>query len=159
MNKVILVGKAASGKDHMRKVMEGRGFTYGISYTTRPPREGEIDGRDYYFMTKDDFEDRIKNNFWYEWVEFNGWYYGTSYKQFKEQCNLFIMTPKGISHINPIDRKECTIIYLNMPIEVRRDRLHQRNMPGDTLERRLEADEKDFEGFTNYDIEINNHNF
>jgi len=159
MNKIILVGKAASGKDHMRKVMEGRGFTYGISYTTRPPREGEIDGRDYYFMTKDDFEDRIKNNFWYEWVEFNGWYYGTSYKQFKEQCNLFIMTPKGISHINPIDRKECTIIYLNMPIEVRRDRLHQRNMPGDTLERRLEADEKDFEGFTNYDIEINNHNF
>lgn len=159
MNKIILVGKAASGKDHMRKVMEGRGFTYGISYTTRPPREGEIDGRDYYFMSKEDFEDRIKNNFWYEWVEFNGWYYGTSYKQFKEQCNLFIMTPKGISHINPIDRKECTIIYLNMPIEVRRDRLHQRNMPGDTLERRLEADEKDFEGFTNYDIEINNHNF
>ena len=46
MNKVILIGKAAAGKDHMRKVLEGRGFKYGTSYTTRPPREGEIDGRE-----------------------------------------------------------------------------------------------------------------
>jgi len=110
-------------------------------------------------MSKEQFDDGIKNNFWYEWVEFNGWYYGTSYKQFKEQCNLFIMTPKGISHINPIDRKECTIIYLNMPIEVRRQRLISRNMPGDTLERRIQADENDFANFTDFDIEINNHNF
>ena len=50
MNKVILVGKAAAGKDHMRKVMESRGFVYGISFTTRPPREGEIHGKDYYFL-------------------------------------------------------------------------------------------------------------
>jgi guanylate kinase len=69
------------------------------------------------------------------------------------------MTPIGISHINPIDRKECTIIYLNMPTEVRRQRLQNRNMPGDTLERRIEADEKDFANFTDFDIEINNHNF
>ena len=34
----------------MRKVLEGRGFTYGTSYTTRPPRDGEIDGQDYYFV-------------------------------------------------------------------------------------------------------------
>ena len=159
MNKVIIVGKGAAGKDHMRKVMEGRGFIYGISYTTRPPREDEIDGQDYYFISKDQFEDGINNCFWYEWVEFNGWYYGTSCKQFKEQCNLFIMTPKGISHIDPIDRKECTIIYLNIPTEVRRDRLHNRNMPGDTLARRIDADEKDFIHFTDFDIEINNHNF
>ena len=44
MNKVILVGKGASGKDHLRKILEGRGFTYGTSYTTRPPREGEMVG-------------------------------------------------------------------------------------------------------------------
>ena len=69
------------------------------------------------------------------------------------------MTPKGISHIDPIDRKECTIIYLNIPTEVRRDRLHNRNMPGDTLTRRIDADEKDFIYFTDFDIEINNHNF
>ena len=44
------------------------------------------------------------NNFWYEYVEFNGWYYGTSYEQFRNTCNLFVMTPKGVEAINPIDR-------------------------------------------------------
>ena len=47
MNKIILVGKAAAGKDHMRKILQGRGFDYGVSYTTRPRRPGEIDGEDY----------------------------------------------------------------------------------------------------------------
>lgn len=159
MNKIILVGKAASGKDHMRKVLEGRGFIYGISYTTRPPREDEIDGKDYYFISEQEFKDRIKSKFWYEYVPFNGWYYGTSIKQFKETCNLFIMTPKGIAHINAIDRKECTIIYLDIPLSVRKERLQNRKMPGDSIERRLEADEMDFKNFNDYDICINNHKF
>ena len=159
MNKVILVGKGASGKDHLRKILEGRGFTYGTSYTTRPPREGEIDGEDYFFLTEQQFKRYRDYDFWYEAVQFNGWWYGTSHKQFKEECNLFIMTPKGIDHINPIDRKECTIIFLDISEEVRRKRLMARHMPGDTIERRIEADEKDFANFKDYDLVINNSNF
>ena len=159
MNKIILVGKAAAGKDHMRKVLSGRGFKYGVSYTTRPPREGEIDGRDYYFIDEDEFKHKIYDKFWYEWIEFNGWYYGTSVEQFKESCNLFIMTPKGISHIDPVDRKQCTIIYIDIPLNVRRSRLESRNMPGDNIDRRIAADEADFKNFTDYDIVINNHSF
>ena len=49
-SRIILCGKAASGKDHLRKILEGRGFKYGVSYTTRPPRKGEIDGKDYFFL-------------------------------------------------------------------------------------------------------------
>ncbi len=55
MNKMILVGKSAAGKDHLRKILEGRGFKYGISYTTRPSRHTEVDGQDYYFLEKDEF--------------------------------------------------------------------------------------------------------
>tara|TARA_Y100001972_G_C7643943_1_gene323519 strand:+ start:1266 stop:1745 length:480 start_codon:yes stop_codon:yes gene_type:complete len=159
MNKVILIGKAAAGKDHMRKVLEGRGFKYGTSYTTRPPREGEVDGRDYYFISEEDFKHYAENNFWYEYVQFNGWYYGSSVEQFKETCNLFVMTPKGVSAINPIERKKCTIIYLDIPLEIRRKRLEERGDVNDKIERRLAADEKDFEGFTDFDIVINNPNF
>lgn len=159
MNKIILVGKAASGKDHLRKVLQARGFTYGISYTTRPPREGEIDGHDYYFITEDEFKKKIDNGFWYEWIQFNGWYYGTSNDQFKRDCNLFIMTPKGISHIDPTDRKECTIMYLDISIEERTQRLNVRHMLGDSLKRRIEADEFDFKDFTDYDVRIDNPNF
>jgi guanylate kinase len=159
MNKVILVGKAAAGKDHMRKVMESRGFVYGISFTTRPPREGEVHGKDYYFLTVEEFEQKIKEDFWYEYVTFNGWYYGTSKDQFYNTCNLFIMTPIGVSHIKPEDRGDCTIFYIDIPIEVRRERLLSRHMPGDSLDRRIEADENDFKNFTDYDIKINNPNF
>lgn len=159
MNKVILVGKAAAGKDHMRKILSGRGFQYGISYTTRPPREGEIDGKDYFFLTDDMFKRKINQGYWYEWIEFNGWYYGTSQRQFTTSCNLFIMTPKGISHIDPVDRKECTIVYLNVSEETRRKRLVAREMPGDSIDRRMEADDLDFADFTDFDIEINNSNF
>lgn len=159
MNKIILAGKAASGKDHLRKIMEGRGFKYGISYTTRPSRVGEIDGRDYYFISESEFIDKIENNYWYEYIEFNGWFYGTSKKQFNALCNLFIMTPKGISHIDPIDRKECTIIYLDISVSERKKRLKNRNMPGDSLDRRIQADENDFKLFNDYDIKITNPNF
>ena len=159
MNKIILVGKAAAGKDHMRKTLSGRGFKYGISYTTRPPREGEIDGKDYFFLTIDMFKKKINEGYWYEWIEFNGWYYGTSQRQFTTSCNLFIMTPKGISHIDPVDRKECTIIYLNVDEKIRRERLEAREMPGDSIDRRMDADNRDFENFTDFDLEINNSNF
>ena len=159
MNKVILIGKAAAGKDHMRKVLEGRGFTYGTSYNTRPPREGEIDGQDYYFISEKDFKSFADNNFWYEYVEFNGWYYGTSHEQFKNTCNLFVMTPKGVEAINPIDRKHCTIIYLDIPLVVRTTRLKDRGDLNDKIQRRIDADEIDFKDFKDYDILINNSNF
>jgi guanylate kinase len=159
MNKTILIGKSAAGKDHMRKILEDRGFTYGTSYTTRPPREGEIEGQDYYFISDGAFKFLMENNFWYEYVEFNGWYYGTSNKQFKESCNLFIMTPKGAEEIKPADRKSCTIIYLDIPLEIRKERLLQRGDLNDKIQRRLAADEKDFAEFNDYDIVINNSNF
>ena len=49
-----MVGKAASGKDHLRKRFESRGFKYAVTYTTRPPREGEVNGKDYYFISEDE---------------------------------------------------------------------------------------------------------
>ena len=159
MNKIILVGKAAAGKDHMRKILQGRGFKYGVSYTTRPKREGEIDGEDYYFVTEDEFIKGIATDLWYEWVQFNGWYYGTTVKQFNEECNLFIMTPKGISHINSVDRKKCTIIYLDMSDTVRAARLSERGDNNDSIERRMYHDDIDFKDFKDYDLIINNSNF
>jgi len=159
MSRIVLCGKAASGKDHMRKVLGSRGFRYGVSYTTRPPREGEVNGRDYYFISINEFEALLKDGYWYEWVEFNGWYYGTSQDQFHKDCDLFIMTPTGVSKIHPEDRLNTTIIYLDIDLETRKSRLTQRDMPGDSMERRIMADEADFKQFTDFDIRITNTDF
>jgi len=156
--RIILVGKAASGKDFLRKKFEDRGFKYAISYTTRPPREGEIDGKDYFFMTRANAQDMIDTGQFYEWVAFNNWIYGTTVDQFEED-DLFIMTPSGLAHLSDDARKESLVIFFDIDEEIRRKRMLSRNMPGDSVDRRLEADRKDFENFTNYDIKITNHDF
>jgi len=51
---------------------------YSVSHTTRPPRLGETDGVDYFFISRDQFEDGIRLNRWAEWARVHGYYYGTS---------------------------------------------------------------------------------
>jgi guanylate kinase len=158
-SRIILCGKAASGKDHLRKILEGRGFNYGVSYTTRPPRPGEIDGKDYYFLEENEFQNLIEQGFFYEHVTFNGWYYGTSKDQWYTTDDVFIMTPSGIGKLHAADRKNSFVIYIDIPTEIRRERLKERNDNNDSIERRLEADDRDFLAFNDYDIKITDHNF
>jgi len=156
--RIVLVGKAASGKDHLRKRFQDRHFNYAVTYTTRPPRENEVEGIDYHFISEETANFYISKNLFYEWVEFNGWIYGTTIEQFNTK-DLFIMTPKGISKIKPEDRESTFIIYLDIPEDVRRKRLLERIMPGDSLERRIIVDEEDFSNFFDYDLRITNADF
>ena len=155
IKRIVLAGHAASGKDHARKVLESIGLEYGISYTTRPPRDGEVNGKDYHFLTKNQFERMIHKDKWYEYVTFNNWYYGTSNEQFHGGCQVFIMTPHGISLIKPEDRSETLIIFFNIPESIRRERLIGRNDNSDSIDRRMEADTKDFSKFIDWDIQVN----
>lgn len=156
--RTILVGKAASGKDYLRKKFESRGFKYAVTYTTRPPREGEVNGKDYFFISEDEAKKLIESGFFYEHVIFNGWVYGTSLTQFYTD-SLFIMTPSGVSKIKPEDRLNSFIIYMDIDIQTRYDRLLNRDMPGDNVQRRIEADELDFSTFNDYDLRISNADF
>jgi guanylate kinase len=158
IKRVILVGKGGSGKDHAREELEEMGFRYCISHTTRPPRIGESEGKDYYYISKDAAAHHfIEKDLFYEYVIFNGWVYGTSREEFNK-ADLFIMTPSGISKIDPNDRSESFIIYFDIPIEIRRDRLSQRR-DADDVNRRLDADEDDFRDFSDFDYVIMDHLF
>lgn len=152
MHRIIIIGKAASGKDHMRKILEQKKMKYAVTYTTRPKRNDETEGRDYHFISVEDFKLRALHSQFYEYVTFNEWYYGTTKKQFYED-DVFIMTPSGLSKVFPADRAESLVIFLDVPYDVRRERLSVRN-DADTVDRRLEADEKDFSDFEDFDIRI-----
>jgi len=71
---------------------------------------------------------------------------------------LFIMTPSGISKLKPEDREESFIVYIDIPEKVRRERLLKRN-DADNVERRLAADDKDFENFIDFDSRITDPDF
>ena len=121
-------------------------------------REGEVHGKDYHFISEDEAKVLIESNFFYEYVIFNGWVYGTSIGEFYTK-DLFIMTPKGISLMKPEDRKQSFVIYVDIDAETRKNRLLERDMPGDSLTRRIDADELDFADFNDYDLRITNSDF
>ncbi|MEH7382467.1 guanylate kinase [Bacillus sp. JJ1533] len=77
---IVLSGPSGVGKGTVRKEIFSQPdtkFQYSISMTTRKPREGEVDGVDYFFKTREEFEALIKNNKLLEWAEYVGNYYGT----------------------------------------------------------------------------------
>lgn len=77
---IIISGPSGVGKGTIReKIMEDKSLNivYSVSMTTRNIRPGEVDGKDYYFVSRDEFEKHIKNNELLEWAEYVGNYYGT----------------------------------------------------------------------------------
>lgn len=157
-NKLILVGKAASGKDHLRKRLMDKGLNYGISHTTRPPREGEVDGQDYHFVTEEEFLSIIDQGDMVEYQQFIGWYYGMAVWEWNK-ADVIILNAEALEQLSPEVRKECTVIYLDIPLEVREQRMLERNDTDDNYKRRLKADEEQYKDFNNYDIKITNPDF
>ncbi|OPJ61751.1 guanylate kinase [Clostridium oryzae] len=75
---VVLSGPSGAGKGTICKaLLEKEDFWLSVSATTRSPRNGEIDGKNYFFLTKDKFEEEIANNRFLEYAEVYGNYYGT----------------------------------------------------------------------------------
>ncbi len=155
--RIVLVGKAASGKTFLKERLIKQGFKGEISCTTRPMRSNEASGFDYYFLSEKMFQDKKDNNEFYECQNFNGWWYGTTKESFNTK-NVFIFTPSGTRDILPEDRKKCFIIFLDIPESVRRERLSLRS-DADSVDRRIKADEEDFKDFTDYDMIITEPNF
>lgn len=77
---IVLSGPSGVGKGTVRKAIFSQAdtaFEYSISMTTRAPREGEVDGVDYFFKTKEEFEQLIREGKLLEYAQFVGNYYGT----------------------------------------------------------------------------------
>ena len=76
----VISAPSGAGKSTLCRAVRDRfaDLVYSVSYTTRSPRSGEQNGKDYHFITKDEFEKGIAHNRWAEWAEVHGYYYGTS---------------------------------------------------------------------------------
>lgn len=79
----IVSAPSGAGKSTLCRAVKSRypQLTYSISFTTRPPRPGDVDGEDYHFIGKQEFEKRIRQGEWAEWAVVHGHYYGTSARE------------------------------------------------------------------------------
>ncbi|WP_096154691.1 MULTISPECIES: guanylate kinase [Bacillus] len=85
---IVLSGPSGVGKGTVRKAIFSQDdvqFEYSISMTTRSPREGEVDGVDYFFRSREEFENLIEEDKFIEWAEYVGNLYGTPV-DYVEKC-------------------------------------------------------------------------
>ena len=143
-----------------------KGYYFSISHTTRPKRKNEINGKDYYFISKEEFMKMIKEDKFLEWAVVHNNYYGTSKEKVIENLN------KGIDVILDIDVQGAEKIKKNKDLEnfdivsififppsfsELKRRLLKRGAEDDkSLNIRLENAKKELERFSNYDYIIIN---
>ena len=123
--KVLIVsGSAGSGKSTVLTPFKSGAitpFTFSVSATTRQPRPGEVDGRDYLFVTKERFEEMIENSELIEHTVFNGNYYGTPkaplIKQIEEgKVVILEIEVDGAEQIMGLfDKSDLVSIFLSPP--------------------------------------------
>ena len=109
---VILSGASAVGKEDIRDKLladpELKLF-YSVSITTRPPKEGEEDGKEFYFVSHREFAESVKNNELLEYTEFNGYYYGTPRHQVE------FLVEKGKNVLIEVESQGVGPLKLNLP--------------------------------------------
>jgi len=109
---VVISGPSGVGKGTIRKALfkiPDNNFCYSVSMTTRKPRENEVDGVDYFFVSHEEFETRIRENRFLEYAEFVGEYYGTPLDYIESQL------AKGKEVIMEIEVQGALIVRERMP--------------------------------------------
>lgn len=135
---------------------------YSVSATTRLPRVGEVDGVNYYFSTREQFEDMIHNDGMLEYAEFCGNYYGTPKEKVLEKLDAGISVILEIETIGAMKVKEAypeaVLIFILPPsVDTLRQRLIGRGTEAlDVIEKRVGEAEAEIKKAYNYDFVIIN---
>lgn len=153
MTVVALMGKAGSGKDTLlHKLIETYPDRYHeiVSCTTRPPREGEVDGVNYYFLTIEEFTERLLNGDLLEATEFNNWHYGTLKSTLSEdKINIGVFNPEGVITLSEDPSIDLIIWWIQAEDKTRliRQLNREKNPDVDEIIRRFKTDKEDFDMF------------
>ena len=153
---VVFMGKAGAGKDstmqQVLKLLAEKNIISEVheivSCTSRPIRENEAHGVNYYYYHPDDFAMKIINDEMLEFTNFNNWWYGTSYDSVRSDgiVNIGVFNPSGVRQL--LDRPDCdvTVYWVTTSDKQRLCRQLSREESPDVKEiiRRFNADEEDF---------------
>lgn len=152
--KLILVGTTASGKTTIKNELKNRGYISEVSYTSREKRENEMDGSDYHFISRDEFEKLIAEGKFLQYALFKDNYYGTLVSEF-ENKDVFIMNASAVTNMPKEYKDKCIVAFTVADLEVTINRLRSRGDSADMILNRLIADEKEFSTYKVCDLQIN----
>lgn len=160
----VISGSSGVGKGTVLKsfLNKNPNFMLSISCTTRAPRKGEVDGVNYFFLSKDEFQNCIDNDKFLEWAEFAGNRYGTK-KKYIKQC-----LEEGKDIILEIDTQgalqvkkqmpEAVLIFICPPsLETLENRLRGRHTEDEaTIQKRMQEVKTELERAEKFDYKVIN---
>ncbi len=156
INLLAIMGKSASGKNALQEVLCEIFDTHRVvTTTTRPMREGEVQGIDYNFVTIAEFTQKVLDLEMIEATDFNDWFYGTELGCLHGQkLNVGVFNPSGILALAEEPRINLKVIYVDTDDKIRLQRALNREPNPNCSEicRRFFADEKDFDSETMNEI-------
>lgn len=164
---IILSGPSGVGKGTVRKYImrdKSLSLSYSISMTTRKPRESEVDGVDYFFISEEEFEKNIKEDNFLEWAEFVGNKYGTPKSHVEglrdKGINVFLeIEVNGASQVMERVKDERVVSIFLMPPSLKslEDRIRKRRTEDeDLIQARLNKGRSEVDQAKNYQYVVIN---
>ncbi len=164
---LILSGPSGCGKSTLLKEVykDISDYYFSISTTTRAPRVGEVNGVDYFFVTKEEFEKDIENDNFLEYAKVHDNYYGTSLTPINKALEegklvIFDIDVQGHEIVrNKLDSIVTSVFITTPYLKVLEERLNARNTDSsDIIEKRIKNAKGEVEFFQDYDYLIINDN-
>ncbi len=163
----VVSAPSGAGKTSLCRAITGslEDLTHSISYATRKPRPGEIDGRDYYFVSQERFRDMIQAGDFAEWAEVHSNLYGTSRRVLDD------LISKGLDVILDIDTQgakqikakyDTAVFIFIMPpsLDILEERLRNRKSDHeDEIRKRMQRSREEIRDYAMYDYIIVNRDF
>jgi guanylate kinase len=137
-------------------------LSYSVSYTTRAPRRGEVDGREYFFVTSEKFQEMIAANRFLEWAQVHGKLYGTCEDQVAREITegrdiILEVDVQGAASVRKVIADSVSIFILPPSFEVLRERLVSRGTDtSEELELRLRKAPEELRDYVAFDFVIIN---
>ncbi|MFT8317185.1 MAG: guanylate kinase [Sporolactobacillus sp.] len=161
---VVLSGPSGVGKGTVCKALRSRGtrLNYSISVTTRKPREGEKDGLQYFFRTREEFQKMIREDKLLEWAEYVGNFYGTPVDYVRQTVNEGndVILEIEVQGALQIKRRfpEATFIFLAPPTlsELKKRIIGRGTETADLIESRMTVAKSEMELMENYNYVVEN---
>ncbi len=159
----ILSSPAGGGKTTIANILikEVPNLKRVITCTTRKPRNGEREGVDYYFLTEEEFERRIKEGKFLEYAVVHGNYYGTPKEEVEKELSkgfdlLLVIDVQGMLQIKSKKSDVVSIFLLPPSLDELINRMKKRGDSPEEIKRRLETAKKEIPQYKKYDYVVIN---
>lgn len=163
---IVITGPSGSGKTTLIRRLLARHpeIKFSVSHTTRPPRPGEVNGVDYYFVSDEEFSRLLKKGKFIEWAVVHGYRYGTSKEEFRKSrssdlvLDIDVQGARQIKNLRHPGSDQAVFIFILPPSQatLKKRLLARGDLTESELERRLKKASQEIRHYRLFDYLIVN---